>query len=357
MSATQARAADPPPPSPAPLALAPTPGRNWTGFYLGLHAGGAWGRDRWASGDGFLAEAAANGAFPGEGEPTGLLGGGQVGFNQQMGPWVAGVEASASASNLGGYAKCVMSDPAEPSSFACHNTVDSIVTLSGRLGRGWGDFLLYGKAGAARATGSSQMFPTLSTTRYTSRGTRSGWVLGGGLEYPISRTLSGFIEYDHYDFGAPGLTYSGGGQSATVRFNERLDAVRLGVNYHFAGSHGRDASPPLTLPGLLKGWTAEIGARDFADAGRMQFDLMDPVVTAHLNSRLIYSGATGQSLETFFRFENRNGLFLKGYAGQGAQAHGALNDEDFPGATHYSNTHSGLRGGELAYGAIDLGHE
>ncbi|MFG1394293.1 outer membrane protein [Xanthobacter agilis] len=342
-------------PLPGTGARLPVPGRDWSGLYAGLHAGGAGGRDEWTSGTGFLADAAVFGAFPGTGTAMGLLGGGQLGFNYQMGPWVAGAEVSASAADLGSYTKCV-TNALSMSSFGCHNTVDSLGSISGRLGQSWGDVLFYGKAGAAWVSGSGALFPTTATVQYTTSGTRWGWMLGSGVEYALTRNFSAFLEYDYYDFGTQSLTYSGGGLSATADFKQRLDVVRMGLNYRF-GTGPDGAAAASKAPELPAGWTAEIGGRYFASTGRMQKDLMHPALTDRLNSRLIYGNTTGQSLETFFRFENRDGLFLKGFAGLGTLAGGRLNDEDFPSDVVYSNTLSDLRDGSLSYGALDLGYE
>ncbi|WP_234050171.1 MULTISPECIES: outer membrane protein [unclassified Xanthobacter] len=348
-------------PAAAPLpgtgAGLPVPGRDWTGLYLGLNAGGAWGRDEWTSGTGFLAAAATGGSFPGEGTAMGLLGGGQVGYNYQMGAWVVGAEVSASAANISSYAKCVSGNAGTPASFACHNSVDSLGAISARLGQSWGDLMFYGKAGAAWATGSSSLFPTSETQHFTNSGTRWGWMIGSGVEYALTQNFSAFLEYDYYDFGTQSLAYAGAGRSATASFKERLDAVRMGLNYRFASGTDAPASGLFKAPELPSGWSAEVGGRYFVSTGRMQKDLMHPVLPDRLNSRLIYGNTTGQSLETFFRFENRDGLFLKGFAGLGTLSGGSLYDEDFPADIAYSNTISDLKDGQLAYGALDLGME
>lgn len=342
-------------PLPGTGASLPAPGRDWSGLYLGLHAGGAWGLDQWTSGTGFLATAATGGAFPGTGTPMGLLGGGQVGFNVQTGPWVAGIEASASATNLNGYAPCISGVWGRPTGFACGSTLDSLGSISGRLGQSWGDLLLYGKAGAAWASGSSSLFQTTDLTHYNSSGTRWGWMIGSGVEYALTQNFSAFLEYSYYDFGTQELAYSGAGRSATAQFRQRLDAVRMGLNYRFAS--GADAPVAAKAPELPSGWTGEVGGRHFASTGRMQKDLMSSLWTERLNSRLVYGNTTGQSLETFFRFENSNGLFLKGFAGLGTLSGGDLHDEDYPAQVAYSNTITDLGDGQLAYGALDLGYE
>ena len=70
----------PPPPAPYYKPAAYAPIFNWTGFYLGLHAGGGWGKKSWSDpilfGD------------LGSHNVSGGLAGGQVGFNYQAGPAV-----------------------------------------------------------------------------------------------------------------------------------------------------------------------------------------------------------------------------------------------------------------------------
>ncbi|MGU3492905.1 outer membrane protein [Xanthobacteraceae bacterium A53D] len=330
-------------------------GHDWTGLYLGGHLGGAWGQSGWSNATGLLDRSSSPGGFPGTGNAMGLLAGGQIGYNQQFGRWVAGLEASVSAADADGYAKCA-SNAATNRTFSCRDTVTSLGTFAGRLGWTAGDALFYGKAGAAwaRANGTAQ--PTSMVEHLNQSGTRWGWMVGAGVEYAIDRNLSAFLEYSHLDFGAQDLAYAGFGETATASFKQRLDIVRMGLNYRLAWDKAGTKSAPKAFA-MPVGWTAQVGARYFMSEGRMQKDLFDPNVRQRLNSRLIYENTTGQSLETFFRFDNRNGVFLKGFAGLGSLAGGSLYDEDFPAGPVYSNTLSSLRNGHLSYGALDLGYD
>ena len=62
---------------------------NWTGFYIGINGGGAWGRSNWD-------------AIPGEFDVSGGLIGGTVGYNWQTGPWVFGLEGDVDWANING---------------------------------------------------------------------------------------------------------------------------------------------------------------------------------------------------------------------------------------------------------------
>src|SRR5258705_119466 len=79
----------------APPVVAPL-GYNWNGFYIGAHLGGAW-----ASRDFNQTIAGAALVEAGTNKPSGIMGGGQVGYNWQVAPnWLLGVEADVSGADL-----------------------------------------------------------------------------------------------------------------------------------------------------------------------------------------------------------------------------------------------------------------
>lgn len=329
-------------------------GHDWSGFYVGAHAGGAWGRDTWTDATGFLASAVTTGAIPGGGDAMGMFGGAQAGFNFQAGSLVAGIDATASAATIGAYSKC-LTDYVSFTNFACRNTVKSLGTIAGRLGYGFGDALVYGKAGAAWASGSVDLHEAYKGPLYAAGATRWGWLLGAGVEYALTDRVSAFIEYDHLDFGTDDIAFTDGRRTATASLDQSLDLVRMGVNYRF-GPASPTAGPSVSA--VPVGWTLEVGARYFLSTGHASFDLFSPQHGAQLNSRLSYGDSTGQAPEAFFRLDHDSGVFLKGQGGIGTLSGGVLIDEDFPPAeTPYSSTRSLLKAGSFAYGGIDLGYD
>lgn len=340
-------------PLPGTVAVPAGPVRDWSGLYVGAHAGGAWARNDWTSIGGAPLGFEENGTFPGAGDAQGLMAGVQAGFNVQMGNLVAGLEATASVADIDGYAKCAV-DLTTTSSFTCRNTIKSMGLLAARLGWAAGDLLVYGKAGAVWADADSTLQPTESVLSTSSSGTRWGWMAGAGVEYALGGNLSAFAEYNHMDFGSQSLAFNSPVGPLAATLDQQVDAVRLGLNYRFGASDGRRAAAPPAPPA---GWTAQVGARWFASTGRMQKDLYDDGINSRLNSRLIYGNTTGQAGETFFRFDTDSRWFLKGYAGLGSLAGGSLYDEDFPAGPLYSNTISSLSNGRLAYGALDVGYD
>src|SRR5207245_6950102 len=77
----------------APVAVAAV--YNWTGFYIGADVGYGWGRST-----GTLANAAGAFPVPYSLDPSGVIGGGFVGFNYQISNVVLGVEADWQAADL-----------------------------------------------------------------------------------------------------------------------------------------------------------------------------------------------------------------------------------------------------------------
>src|SRR5262249_58963505 len=74
-----------------PLTKAPVyqPFYNWTGFYLGINGGGAWGTSKWDS--------------TGEFDISGGVFGGTAGYNWQTGPWVFGLEGDVDGTRIKGH--------------------------------------------------------------------------------------------------------------------------------------------------------------------------------------------------------------------------------------------------------------
>ena len=121
---------------------------SWTGFYVGIHGGGAWFDKDW-----FYPCSATNLLIPpcdlaqGGHSGSSWLAGGQIGFNYQVGQWVWGIEAEFSATRIKGDNL----DIAFPTQERLHSRTDFIGTMAPRLGLAWDRVLLYAKGGVAWA--------------------------------------------------------------------------------------------------------------------------------------------------------------------------------------------------------------
>jgi outer membrane immunogenic protein len=219
---------------------------NWTGFYVGLNAGGAWGRDDIGSTT-FL-----NGGFPVDNaavtaatsprlSPAGFTGGGQIGYNYQAGSLVLGAEADFGYMGLRKNTSTVFPFPSTPGAFFTVNnamSTDWLFTARGRIGLAANNWLFYTTGGLAVtnerfAQTNAFLAPFVSTDSIST--TRAGWTIGAGIEYGMTPNWTVKGEYLYADFGKVStsngvLTPPWGsviGNSARLTTN----IARIGVNY------------------------------------------------------------------------------------------------------------------------------
>ena len=70
----------------------------------------------------------------------------------------------------------------------------------------------------------------------TASDTRKGWTIGVGGEYAFTKSLSGFVEYDYYDFGASDIRFKPnivGVSPGILEIEETANVVRAGLNLRF----------------------------------------------------------------------------------------------------------------------------
>ena len=188
----------------APVYAAPY--YNWTGLYVGINGGGAFGRSRWDSAGGF--------------DTSGGMIGGTVGYNWQFGTWVVGLEGDLDWANIKGTRNtgCLA---------GCSTENTWLGTARGRLGYAFDRFMPYITGGAA--------FGDVQATQPGFAGatnTQVGWTVGAGLEFAIASNWTAKVEYLHYDLGSFNCGVGCNGFVAdNVKFN--ADAIRGGINFRF----------------------------------------------------------------------------------------------------------------------------
>jgi len=188
---------------------------KWSGFYLGLNAGGAFGINTMtASGGGGSASV----------KEPGFLGGAQVGANYQTGPVVWGFEADYDASTQ---------NKSLPAGILTGSTSQTpwFATLRGRVGMAFDRTLVYGTAGgAAGELRSIVNIPAGTTSTTVTYGT---WIAGAGVEYGITDNLSARVEYLYLDKNniATGVI---GPPATQITTHLQDNLVRAGLNYRFA---------------------------------------------------------------------------------------------------------------------------
>jgi len=201
----------------------------WTGFYGGLNVGGGFGSSHNAF------------TIAGFGLPTfdtslsGVVGGGEAGYNWQTGPWVLGLEASFEGSGLSGgrTAPCL---PPLCGALAASYTqrLSWFGTLRPRIGYALGNWLFYATGGGVLGQVDTNATATSGSFIATDNrgGTRDGWTVGGVVEVALAGGWSAKIEYLYLDLGSHTTTYL---LNPPISNASRLNAsmVTTGVNYRF----------------------------------------------------------------------------------------------------------------------------
>jgi outer membrane immunogenic protein len=106
------------------------------------------------------------------------------------------------------------------------------------MGYAWDRFLGYIKGGGAWQRDEYWGTTIILGTAYTARETRSGWTVGIGGEYAFTSFLSGFVEYNYYDFGTRQIDLTpqvAGLGPAFVDITATTSVVRAGINFRFGG--------------------------------------------------------------------------------------------------------------------------
>ena len=151
---------------------------------------------------------------------NGFLGGGQIGFNYQVGWWVLGAEVQGSFADLTGGGGCGFT-----SDLNCRSKVNGLATFAGRVGFAVDRALIYTKGGGAWShnelsvsnSGLAVLNPGTSKTGCIgTEGQQApcvllqggsvtkdqwGWTWGAGIEYAFLPNWSAEIEYDFLDIG------------------------------------------------------------------------------------------------------------------------------------------------------------
>ena len=177
------------------------PAFSWTGFYVGANAGYAWGNVN------------ANG-FANVGNLDGFIGGGQVGYNYQIGQFVVGAEADfqgadlSSGNNLG----------------LVGVKTEYFGTVRARLGFAVDRFMPYVTGGWAYGNVKTSI-PAIGFS--SDRSHTGGWTLGGGVEYAFTNNIIAGVEYLYVDLGEKNILGAG------TKVGTDFSVVRARLSYKF----------------------------------------------------------------------------------------------------------------------------
>jgi outer membrane immunogenic protein len=219
---------------PMPPVIAPA--YNWSGCYIGGNVGAGWARISQSQ----VAKVTGAPIVPpnnfGDGEDTGIVGGGQIGCDYQFAStWVVGVQGMFNWTDL----ESTHTIPVFPT-FNATDRMKGAFTATARLGYLFTPSVLgYVKGGVAftrveNAFNGTVPFAFLSESASYNR---TGWTVGGGIEWMFAKGWSVFGEYNYLDFGTRDVRYvqapGTGGVADVVSTKLTSQQALVGINYKF----------------------------------------------------------------------------------------------------------------------------
>jgi outer membrane immunogenic protein len=187
---------------------------SWTGFYVGVHAGGIFSN----------AKLSVPGTFTrGSFDSTGFIGGAHAGYNLQFdNNIVIGLEGDIDYSSL------------SKTRFLGAGTYGKFEnqwqgSVRGRIGYAFDRWLPYLTGGVAFGEQKFSIFSPVVGVGLSSDDTRVGWTAGGGIEYAWDDNWSVRGEVRYTDFGSKNINFAG--TPLKAKFNDTT--ATLGVSYKF----------------------------------------------------------------------------------------------------------------------------
>jgi len=195
---------------------------DWSGIYVGGQVGYSWGSDR-------ASEFATAGRLPlgrsFDYSPSSFIGGARLGFNYQLGAIVLGVEgdiegmnAHAGQGDLGGVVRVRQ---------------DWQGSVRARLGYSLDRILVYATAGAAFTKLEYSYVSPLAGLSETISASKTGWTVGGGVDYAVTDKLILGLDYRYTDYGRFDHVGLGAYLGRTVEHEPSAHAVRASLAYKF----------------------------------------------------------------------------------------------------------------------------
>jgi outer membrane immunogenic protein len=207
-----------------PAVAQPIPVFNWTGMYVGVSGGGAWGTSDWTFTT--LPLTTIRG--------SGWLLGGTLGANWQTGMFVFGAEGDFSWANLNmlttGSTALFAGQCASGPGPGCSADMKWFGTIRGRVGVVSGTVLFYLTGGFAAAN-FSYAIPLQPTGTVTA----TGWTVGGGLEAMVTPNWTVKGEYLYADLRDSSACGPAICAPPGVIAHNTVHIVRLGLNFKFGG--------------------------------------------------------------------------------------------------------------------------
>jgi outer membrane immunogenic protein len=230
LGAGAAAAADMPSAKYLPMAPALPSFYNWTGFYVGAQAGYSWGTD--TTTELLTANRGFINAF--DYHPESVLGGVHAGFNYQMGSFVVGIEGDVDAMNArsGFHDPSQVRSPFDPGGLV-RVQQDWQASVRARLGFALDRFMVYGTAGVAFSEFQYSYFNPLAGFGEGGSFSRTGWTVGGGVNYAMTNNLILGVDYRYTDYGKFDYVANSAFLGLTAEQSPTTHQVRASIAYKF----------------------------------------------------------------------------------------------------------------------------
>jgi outer membrane immunogenic protein len=207
---------------------------SWSGTYVGLNVGGAWGSfnfDPNTMND--LTGTAIDGGST-RLTNNGIIGGFQTGHNWQFGSWVLGIEHQVQFGNFKQTLTIVNPAGALQSGDFFTAETDVLNATRAKVGWAWDRLLLFttaglelgllnGSASYVARPGGSPALTFSDDDKY-----RVGYTVGAGLDYALTDRVSVGVEYRYFDLGKE--TYNLGAVTGTATAGASTVSNNLKLN-------------------------------------------------------------------------------------------------------------------------------
>jgi outer membrane immunogenic protein len=223
------------------MAAPAPPGCEWSGFYVGINAGGQFGHSENTD--------LGNGTFgynaldqPWGYSESGFVGGAQIGYNFQFHWLVLGAEGDLGYMNLDGRGVEPAAALFSGSDTRGETSSDFYTTFRGRIGVALNCWLIYATGGGIAVNYHTGVVDDCSTgncgaglINASTTDFDWGYTFGGGIERMIGRHWTFRVEYLYFALDTQSFSGQNNFQNGPFRFDGETAGhiVRVGLNYKF----------------------------------------------------------------------------------------------------------------------------
>jgi len=311
---------------------------DWTGFYIGAHAGFGRGASSAVLSD--PAITASSGSF------GGVIGGVQAGYNVQLSSGIVlGAEADITFPNYLA-SNSIAALLATPRSDVVEQ-IDYAGSLRGRIGYASGHWLAYATGGLAWAGERFVNTPAIGSEE-KELNVRLGWAAGAGVEYAFAPHWSLRLEYLYSRFQQADIRFPSATQ---ISSSLDLQSIRVGLNRKFDGMGSSNFAPRTSLTDPESDRWEIHGQTTYLPQGYPRFRALytgtnsltpAPQAQATWSNSLYLNARLWEGGEVYYNPELLQGFGLNDTVGAAGFPNGEAQKSNFP-YPHYNTSRLFLR--------------